>query len=104
MAKLNKTIELMQRIDKLIKRKATGAPQELAERLSISKASVHRVIDVMKDFGAPIEYCISSQSYIYTKEVAFYCGFYAEELASDELQTVNGGFNQLKQLTNINIQ
>ncbi|MCT4587803.1 MAG: HTH domain-containing protein [Carboxylicivirga sp.] len=103
MAKLTKTIELMQRIDKLIKRKATGSPQELADRLDISKASVHRVIDVMKEFGAPIEYCIISQSYIYSKEVAFYCGFYGEELTENELHTLNGGFTQLKQLTNINI-
>lgn len=78
MTKLTRTIELMERIDKMIARKATGSPQELAERLNISRASLHRVIDVMKFFGAPIEYCISSQSYIYTCEVAFYCGFYAK--------------------------
>ncbi|SMO59856.1 HTH domain-containing protein [Saccharicrinis carchari] len=102
MAKLTKTIELMERIDKMIARKATGSPQELAERLNISRASLHRVIDVMKFFGAPIEYRISSQSYVYTCDVAFYCGFYAKKLSGEELQAVNGGFAKFKTLTNIN--
>lgn len=103
MAKLTKIIELIERIDKMIARKATGSPQELAERLNISRASLHRVIDVMKFFGAPIEYRISCQSYIYTCEVAFYCGFYAKKLSSEELQAVNGGFTKFRILTNINM-
>ncbi|MBS2209820.1 HTH domain-containing protein [Carboxylicivirga mesophila] len=102
MAKLTKTIELMERIDRLIKRNATGTPNELAERLNISKASLYRVIDVMKEFGAPIEYCIVKQSFVYTRNVAFYCGFYADELKAQELQALNGGFATLEKLTNIN--
>jgi len=102
MAKLTQTIQLMERIDKLIKRQATGTPNELARRLQISKASLHRVLDIMKQFGAPIEYCLINQSYVYTMDVAFYCGFYTNALKQEEMQTVNGGFSTLKKLTNIN--
>ncbi|SMO59906.1 hypothetical protein SAMN06265379_103224 [Saccharicrinis carchari] len=56
----------------------------------------------MKFFGAPIEYRISSQSYIYTSVVAFYCGFYAKKLSGEELQALNGGFAKFNTLTNIN--
>ncbi|MBK3515978.1 HTH domain-containing protein [Carboxylicivirga marina] len=99
MAKLTKTIELMERIDKLIKRQATGPPPELAQRLEISKASLYRVIDVMREFGAPIEYCLYEQSYVYTEDVGFYCGFYSMPLQEDIMKVTNGGFNNLNCLT-----
>ena len=101
MAKLTQTIQLMERIDKMIKRQATGTPNELAGRLQISKASLHRVLDIMKQFGAPIEYCLITQSYIYTIDVAFYCGFYTNALKQEEMQTISGGFKKLVALANI---
>ncbi|MBS2096787.1 HTH domain-containing protein [Carboxylicivirga linearis] len=103
MSKLTKTIQLMERIDCLIKRKATGTPNELAERLQISKASLHRVLDVMKEFGAPIEYSVLSQSYIYTSQVSFYCGFYTKELQENDLLKVSGGYTLLTNLSEINL-
>jgi hypothetical protein len=102
MAKLTDTILLMERIDKLIRRKATGTPQEMAERLNISKASLYRILEVMKEFGAPIDYCSSEGSYVYSHDVNFYCGFYSNVLAEKEQSTINGGFIQLSILTNIN--
>ncbi|MCU4164998.1 hypothetical protein [Carboxylicivirga caseinilyticus] len=65
MSKLSRTIESMERIHMLIKRRATGTPNELSERMEISKASLHRILDVMKELGAPIEYSAVDQSYIY---------------------------------------
>ena len=102
MAKLTQAIQLMERIDHLVKRRATGSPQELANRLSVSRASLHRVMEVMKELGAPIEYSIIHKSYVYSEEVNFFCGFYSNDLTQQELIKTNGGFNTLKVLTNIN--
>jgi len=94
----------MERIDTLVKRKATGTPHALADRLNISKASLHRIVDVMQELGAPIEYNISCRSYVYSREVEFYCGFYCEELSQHELKKMSGGYDNLSVLTKINIE
>ena len=44
------------RIDQLIKMKATGSPEELAERLEISKRQVYRYLDMIKNQGKDIYY------------------------------------------------
>ncbi|MBI9063810.1 MAG: HTH domain-containing protein [Marinilabiliaceae bacterium] len=103
MAKLTKTIQLMERIDYLVKQRATGSPQELANRLSVSKASLHRVLEVMKELGAPIEYNIIHKSYVYSEAVNFFCDFYSNDLTQQELKNTNGGFNKLIVLTKINL-
>lgn len=49
--------ERMQRIDRLIHRKATGTPQELAAKLGLSRRMVFVYIQAMKDQGLSIRYC-----------------------------------------------
>ncbi len=71
-----KHINMIQRIDQLIHMQATGTPEQLAKRLSISKTKVHRLINIMKDLNAPIVYDFALQSYIYQNEVGFKFGFY----------------------------
>ena len=56
---------LIKRIHALISRKATGSPEELARRLTISKASVHRYLNELKYMGAEIIYCKLRRSYYY---------------------------------------
>ena len=58
----------MQRIDRLIHRKATGTPQELANKLGLSKRMVFEYLLTMKDMGLSIRYCKFSQSYYYTDD------------------------------------
>jgi hypothetical protein len=103
MAKLTQTITLMEQIDQLIRLRASGTPQEFAKHLNISKASLHRILEIMKELGAPIEYSLTNQSYIFTYEVEFFCGFYPEDMGKEELTKTNGGFKRLPFLTNINI-
>ncbi len=68
-------IELMKRVDALIRRKATGTPQDLARKLNKSESFVYRLIRSMRDMGAPIEYSESRGSYYYEYEVNFKVGF-----------------------------
>ena len=100
MNKLLQQIELIERIDQLIRLRATGTPKALAQRLGVSEASLYRVIDTMKEMGAPVEFCIRRQSYVYSNDVNFMCGFFLKELSYHEVQKVNGGFQSLTCLIN----
>ena len=60
--------ERMQRIDQLIHRKATGTPQQLANKLGLKKRMVFEYLSTMKDMGLSIRYCKVSRSYRYTDD------------------------------------
>ncbi len=92
-----KHIELIERIDRLIRMQATGSPVDLASRLGISRAQIYRVIDIMKELKAPIEYDFTIQSFVYAESVDFRFGFYIKDLDSNELKSVSGG-NSFKRL------
>ena len=53
------------RIDQLIKMKATGPPEELAERLAVSKRQVYRYLEMIKNQGREIKYEPLRRSYTY---------------------------------------
>ncbi|GAA4273508.1 hypothetical protein U6A24_18945 [Aquimarina gracilis] len=71
-----KQIELIERIDRLIRMQATGSPEELAHRLEISKTKLYRALNIMRELNAPIVYDVSLQSFIYKEAVGFSFGFY----------------------------
>jgi len=80
----------LQRVDQLIRMKATGTPEQLASRLGISKRTVFEVITFMKSLDAPIYYCHHRQSYCYEYPVQFKCeiGF-----GDNEERKIIGGSN-----------
>ncbi len=92
---LQKQIGLIERIDQLIRLKATGSPKEMAIKLKISESTVYRIMDTMKGLGAPVEYKTFYQSYVYVNEARFHCGFLIKELKEDEYKKVNGGFSKM---------
>ncbi len=77
-------IELIQRIDQLIRLEATGTPALLADRLGMSKSKLYRLINTMKSLGAPIEYDMFLQSYVYSEAVGFRFGFYHKHEILDQ--------------------
>ncbi len=79
-------MERYERILKLIKRKATGTPQELANRLDISESTLYEHIRVLKHRGAQIEYCPCRQSYLLHND--FTIAFGSCDL---ELNKIRGG-------------
>lgn len=68
-------VKQMERIDALIKRKATGSPKDLAKRLGASERYVYKLIKSMKIMGAPIYFDYDYNSYCYEEEVTFFIGF-----------------------------
>lgn len=68
-------LEAMKRVDALIRRKATGSPDELAAKLDISRRCLYDLINQMKALDAPIEYNSQRKSYYYYKACDLKLGF-----------------------------
>lgn len=67
--KLIEQLQLLDRLDSLIRRKGTGNYQALASRLGVSPRNIYYLLDTLKDLGAEIEYCKIRKSYYYLNEV-----------------------------------
>lgn len=65
MSKLFEQLRQLERLDQLIRMKATGSPKALAYRLDVSERQIYRFISELKAMGFPIEYCKMRQSYFY---------------------------------------
>lgn len=66
--RLHEIITVMVRLDNLIRMKATGSPDQLAARLNVSRTTIHRYLNELRNFGAPIKYCRYRNSYYYEEE------------------------------------
>ncbi len=62
---LNQQLQLLKRLHELIRRKATGTPEQLAARLEMSRANMYRYLEELKTFGAPVKYCKFRRCYYY---------------------------------------
>ncbi|MBP6446222.1 MAG: HTH domain-containing protein [Saprospiraceae bacterium] len=87
---LMEKIRMIERVDALIRRKATGTPRDLAEKLKVSERLVYNLIVLMKELGAPIYYCDQRCSYCYEYEVEINFGFLQKD--KDSIK-INGGSN-----------
>jgi hypothetical protein len=59
--------EKMERIDGLIRRRATGTPDQLAETLGICRATWFIWLEQLRSFGLPIAYDDHAQTYYYAQ-------------------------------------
>ena len=78
MKQLSKQIALLERVDRLIRLRATGRPKQLAERLGVSEATVFRMIETMKELEAPVSYDLSIQSYVYSEPIEIKFGYFSK--------------------------
>lgn len=74
----NKHFTRVSLIDQLIRIKATGSPEQLARRLSISESTLYKYLSFMKGLGAPINYCRSRRCYYYMASGRFNFKFLEE--------------------------
>lgn len=68
-------ISTIDRLDQLIRMKATGAPDELANKLGVSRRTVFDIINTMKKMDAPIGFCKHRKTYYYQYECKLFIGF-----------------------------
>lgn len=57
----------------------------------MSETTVFRMIETMKEMNAPVYYDLARQSYVYTAETSFKCGFYMEDLDDYTERNLSGG-------------
>ncbi len=81
-------IKRIERIDQLIRMKATGSPDEFAERLNISRSTLYNILELMKNQGVEVYYSSSKKSFCYKQEVFFYFGFSTQRV---NLRHLTGG-------------
>jgi predicted DNA-binding transcriptional regulator YafY len=69
------TIEMLKRMDQMIRTKSTGTPEDFAGRLYLSERSLYNYIGLMKALGAPIRYSRTERSYVYEEVGRLVIGF-----------------------------
>jgi len=67
----------LQKMNNLIRRKATGTPAEFARKLGISKSNLSLYLEYFREKGIQVIYDKERQSYCYDMEgkVHYQCGF-----------------------------
>lgn len=63
-----KTLERLQQLNELIKNEITGSPKEIANQLQISERAVYNLMELLKDFEAPICYSRRRKTYYYNDD------------------------------------
>jgi len=59
-------IPKLKQIDRLLRHAATGSPKEFAEKMNVSRATIFRIIALLKEeFNAPIHFDRGLNSYCY---------------------------------------
>ena len=68
-------LKTVERVDQLIRLKATGTPDELAIKLGVSRSTVYEIIECMKSMNAEIKYCKATRSFCYESDKVLAIGF-----------------------------
>jgi Mn-dependent DtxR family transcriptional regulator len=68
-------LKTVERVDQLIRLKATGTPDDLASKLNVTRSTVYEIIECMKAMDAEIKYCKSRKSFYYETEKVLAIGF-----------------------------
>lgn len=84
-------IERMQMLNKLIASRRTGNPEELANRLGISRSQLYLIIDYMKDMGLRISFSRKFNSFYYEKDARLSIEFSLKVMSSEEMENIAGG-------------
>lgn len=79
---------LLQRLDHLIRTRATGNPFRLAKRLEVCERTVYRLISKLRDAGLPIAYDKGTETYYYEEPVHIRVDI---QVNGDSLLRINGG-------------
>ena len=73
----------LENIDRLIRKKGTGTPKQLAQKLHISESLLYEYLSFMKEQGAPIVYNKMRQSYYYEQQGGFNLRFISNTIENE---------------------
>ena len=90
-------LEKLAVLNKLIAQGHTGTPEELAERLRISRSTLYEIIDELKLRGIDVKYSRSRCTFYYNNDVLVDIQISIKSLKEiddpDELKDISGGCN-----------
>lgn len=84
---------LLERVDHLIRTRATGKPTQLASRLETCERNVYRLIGRLRDMGFPIEYDKQSDTYYYKEPVHLHIDII---VGNEKLLGIRGGEKKIQ--------
>ncbi|MCG8309773.1 MAG: helix-turn-helix domain-containing protein [Cytophagales bacterium] len=84
-----KYLDRIKKMDDLIRRKATGTPDEFAERLDLSRSALMKYLKLLKEIKAPLEYDQYRRTYYYVFPCKLKIGCESKLLDDKELVHVN---------------
>ncbi|MBY0476978.1 MAG: hypothetical protein K2Q24_04985 [Chitinophagaceae bacterium] len=70
-----KIFHRINRLNDLIKIKATGTPKQLARKINTSERTLYDLLKTMKKYGAPVKYDRFKQTYYYSEYGTFHVKF-----------------------------
>lgn len=97
---LFKQIDRLNLLDKLVSQKRTGNPECLARRLNLSVSRLARIIEYLRESGAPIQYDRSLQTYFYEFEYRIFIQVSMRPLSDVDARLYNAG-NSFTSMTQI---
>jgi biotin operon repressor len=86
-----KQLNRLKKLDALIQQSNTGAPEEFANRLGLSRSQLYNILDELKDLGAPIEYNRSLRSFYYRESFQIVPVAYLEFITPSGAERIYGG-------------
>lgn len=89
---LFKQIDRLNLLDKLISQKRTGSPVSFAKRLDLSVSRLARIIEYLRETGAPIQYDRALQTYFYEFEYRISIQVSMQALTEEDSRVHNGGY------------
>lgn len=84
-------IERMQLLNKLIREQRTGSPEELAERLGVSRRQLYAYLEYLKDHGLGICFSRKLNSFMYCDEKEMKIDLRIQVLKQSEICQIQGG-------------
>lgn len=103
---LHKYIERIKFIDYLIRKRATGNTEDLAQKLDLSVSGTFKFIKELKEEGFPICYSKKCKSYCYTKEGRLVSSLFEAEFEAEidltTMKKVTGGKSSFVELPHCN--
>jgi DNA-binding Lrp family transcriptional regulator len=84
-------IERLQLLNKLVREQRTGSPEELAERLGVSRAKLYMILDELKDEGVCIRFNKRINSFVYEDCKGIHLQFSFQVLHPVEEEVITGG-------------
>ncbi|WP_051960024.1 hypothetical protein [Sphingobacterium sp. ML3W] len=88
---LFKYIDRINLMDSLIRQGRTGTQAEFANRLGLSVSRLARIIEYMKEIGAPLEYDRKRNTYYYEKDYSIQIRVDIQQLDNNQIRSISAG-------------